>query len=296
MIARFWHSPAAMHWASSVAIQVSVLASLLVAAVWLAGQPVFALRSVQVLSTNERISYLSEDEIRQSVQSTSVGTALTRPLADLQASLQAYPWVRQASVRRVWPNRLIIWIEEHDPVAIWADGRLINRQGELFRIDQSPRPVGLVPDCRLPTLSGPVGSHERVLERARVLEEIFADKGLSLDRLSLSDQFSWKFVLHEGPEVVLGRDTLPRNQTERVLAFVDHLAWLNQTVQSGPPARPREQVVAADLRYANGFSFRTASVPSAARARGEEARSSASPRELPNCLIYKPEGRRIHDA
>jgi len=291
-IGRFWNSPAAMHWVSSVAIQASVLASLLVAAVWLAGQPVFALRSVQVLSTGPQIYHLSEDEIRQSVQSTSMGTALTRPLADLQSSLQAYPWVRQASVRRVWPNRLMIWIEEHDPVAIWTDGRLINRQGELFRVDQSPRAVGLTPDCRLPTLSGPVGSHDRVLERAQMLEQIFADKGLSLDRLSLSDQFSWRFVLHDGPEVVLGRDTLPRGQQERVIAFIDHLGWLNQALQKPPTGRAREQVVSADLRYANGFAFRTASATLSAR--GDGLRTEQ--RELPNCLITKREGRRTHDA
>ena len=291
-IGRFWNSPAAMHWASSVAIQVSVLASLLVAAVWLAGQPVFALRSVRVLSTGPQIYHLSEDEIRQSVQSTSVGTALTHPLANLQSSLQSYPWVRQASVRRVWPNRLMIWIEEHDPVAIWTDGRLINRQGELFRIDQSPRAVGLTPGCRLPTLSGPVGSHDRVLERAQMLEQIFADKGMSLDRLSLSDQFSWRLVLHDGPEVVLGRDTLPRGPQERVIAFIDHLGWLNQALQKPPAGRSREQVVSADLRYANGFAFRTSSaLPST---RGDGLRTEA--RELPNCLITKREGRRTHDA
>jgi cell division protein FtsQ len=282
-----------MHWASSFAIQVSALAGLLVAAVWLAGQPVFALRAVQVLSTGPHIHHLSEEEVRQSVASTSVGTALTRPLADLQASLQAYPWVRQASVRRVWPNRLMIWIEEHQPVAIWTDGRLLNRQGELFWVEQSPRAVGLVPGCRLPTLSGPVGSHDRVLARAQSLEQMLAAQGYSLERLSLSDQFSWRASLYQGPEVVFGRDTLPRGHEERTQAFTQHLAWLTQSLQAGPSGagRPQLQVVYADLRYANGFAFRTAPT-SARRPLVDDAEGSGQP----NCLVSNREGRRTHDS
>lgn len=292
-LGRFWNSPPALHWTSSFLIQLSALAGLLVAAVWLAGQPVFALRSVQVLSTGPEIHHLSEEEIRQSVLSTSVGTALTRPLADLQASLQAYPWVRQASVRRVWPNRLMIWIEEHQPVAIWADGRLINRQGELFWVDQSPRAVGLVPDCRLPTLSGPVGSHDRVLSRAQTLEQLFAAQGFSLSQLSLSDQFSWNAALHRGPELVLGRDTLPRSQEDRAQAFSQHLAWLTQSLQPSASASGRAavQVTSADLRYANGFAFRTAPVTTR---RGSD--NDADGADQPNCLVFNREGRRTHDS
>ncbi|MGA1252551.1 MAG: cell division protein FtsQ/DivIB [Burkholderiaceae bacterium] len=292
-LGRFWNSPPALHWTSSFLIQLSALAGLLVAAVWLAGQPVFALRSVQVLSTGPEIHHLSEEEIRQSVQSTSVGTALTRPLADLQASLQAYPWVRQASVRRVWPNRLMIWIEEHQPVAIWTDGRLINRQGELFWVDQSPRAIGLVPGCRLPPLSGPVGSHDRVLSRAQTLEQLFAAQGFSLSQLSLSDQFSWNAALHRGPELVLGRDTLPRSQEDRAQAFSQHLAWLTQSLQPSASASGRAavQVTSVDLRYANGFAFRTA--PGTAR-RGSD--NDADGADQPNCLVFNREGRRIHDS
>jgi cell division protein FtsQ len=292
-IGRFWNSPPALHWASSFLIQVSALAGLLVAAVWLAGQPVFALRSVQVLSTGPEIHHLSEDEVRQSVLSTSVGTALTRPLADLQSSLQAYPWVRQASVRRVWPNRLMIWIEEHQPVAIWTDGRLINQQGELFWVEQSPRAVGLVPGCRLPTLSGPVGSHDRVLARAQSLEQLLAAQGFSLAWLSLSDQFSWRAALHRGPELILGRDTLPRSYEDRAQAFTQHLAWLNQSLQpsASGAGRAAVHVTSADLRYANGFAFRAA--PVATRQTREGDAESA---DQPNCLVFNREGRRTHDS
>lgn len=291
----FWHSPQALHWAGSFAIQVSLLASLLVAAVWLAGQPAFALRSVQVLSqgASPSIRHVTEEEIRQSVQRTSHGTALTRPLMDLQQSLQAHPWVRQASVRRVWPNRLMVWIEEHDPVAIWADGRLINRYGELFAVDRAASLMGLRAGCRLATLSGPVGSHERVLDRAQRLEQLISQQGFSLERLDLSEQFSWKARLHGGPEVTLGRDTLPKPQEERVLGFAQHLAWLNQDLkrQAEITGRPIPRVIQADLRYASGFAFRTIPV-----AIGHDARDATHITSGPNCLLVTHEGRSTHDS
>jgi cell division protein FtsQ len=51
---------------------------------------------------------------------------------EARARLEALPWVKSASVRRVWPNRIQVHVEERKPVALWQmDGALavIDRQG-----------------------------------------------------------------------------------------------------------------------------------------------------------------------
>ena len=78
----------------------------------------------------------------------------------MQQAFEAVPWVRQATVRRVWPGQLLVQLEEHQAVASW-DGRgeygeppleraLLNSHGEVFHAN-----LGEVEDDRLPQLAGP---------------------------------------------------------------------------------------------------------------------------------------------
>ena len=85
---------------------------------------------------------------------------------DLQAGRAAFesvPWVRRAVVRRVWPDRLAVQLEEHRAAALWEGAeadrnadRLVNAYGEVFEAN-----VGDVEDERLPSLAGPEGSAAR---------------------------------------------------------------------------------------------------------------------------------------
>ena len=57
-------------------------------------------------------------------------------LGGVRASVERLPWVRRVSVRRVWPDRLQIFVEEHVALARWGTGddtsRLVNTHGETF--------------------------------------------------------------------------------------------------------------------------------------------------------------------
>ncbi len=62
------------------------------------------------------------------------------------------PWVRKVALRRQWPRRLEVTIEEHSPLARWNDAGLVNAQGEVFVADY---------DGELPQFDGPEGSAAR---------------------------------------------------------------------------------------------------------------------------------------
>ena len=46
------------------------------------------------------------------------------------------PWVRHASVRRVWPNALAVTLEEYKPLGTWGSDQLVSVDGELFTANQ----------------------------------------------------------------------------------------------------------------------------------------------------------------
>ena len=95
---------------------------------WLARLPVFALRAIQV---EGEVLRNSESTIRANAAHRLTGSFLTLDLQKSRAAFESVPWVRRAVVRKVWPMRLSVQLEEHRPVALWAmaDGndRLVNR-------------------------------------------------------------------------------------------------------------------------------------------------------------------------
>ncbi len=71
---------------------------------------------------------------RQVLEGGSDSMLLT-DIDDIRARVKTLPWVRDASVARRWPNRLVIRIVEKKPVAVWQHRsvfRLIDETGDVL--------------------------------------------------------------------------------------------------------------------------------------------------------------------
>jgi cell division protein FtsQ len=142
-------------------------------------------------------------------------------------------------VRRVWPDRLEVTIEEHVALARWGDGGLVNVQGERFAGKS---------DAALPLFAGPAGSEGEVTRRYQRFAELLAPLAAPLESLNLSPRQAWRARLRGGLTLELGRDT-PNDPVElRLERFV---AVFPQTL-----ARMQRQHEYVDLRYPNGFALR----------------------------------------
>ncbi len=166
--------------------------------------------------------------------------------------------MRRVEVRRVWPDRLHVVLEEHVALARWGDSALVNTHGELF---------SAASDASLPMFSGPSGSAPEVARRYLRLREALAPAGLVPAELTLSERRAWELRLAGGLLLRLGRDQVE----ERLATF---LAVYAQTVA---PVASRLDYV--DLRYPNGFAVRV----SGRREGGGEAntRPPQQPRAAP---------------
>jgi cell division protein FtsQ len=149
------------------------------------------------------------------------------------------PWVRSVEVRREWPDRLVVRVEEHRPLGRWPGARLVSERGELF--DGTS-------DAVLPQLAGPAGSEREVTRRFLAMRELVAPLGVEPVQVALSARYAWQVKLSNGLVLELGRDQARSPVEERLARFV--------------AAYPR--IVAAlnrrldyvDLRYPNGFAIR----------------------------------------
>jgi cell division protein FtsQ len=186
--------------------------------------------------------------LRANVAPRIAGTFFTVDLARVRAAFESAPWVRHAVVRREFPNRLRVVLQEHQPVALWGgegDARLINSFGEVFEAN-----LGEVEQDGLPTLSGPDGQGPEVLAMYRVVEPLFANLDMVVDQLSLSGRGSWSVRLEAGAAIELGRGNA-EEVTPRVERFLKTLTQVVSRYGRGPNA-----IESADLRHENGYAIR----------------------------------------
>jgi cell division protein FtsQ len=222
---------------------VAALMALALALNGLVRLPLFALRAIQV---EGEVTRNSVSTIRANAAPRLAGTFFTTDLRRDRQAFEAVPWVRQAVVRRVWPNRLAVRLEEHRPAALWASEgmaeRLVNSYGELFEAN-----LGDVEDDGLPTLSGPEGSSRQMLAMLQRLLPVFGRLDARIDTLSLSGRGSWHVGLDSGAEVELGRGT-----DDEVLARADRFVGTLTQVTS----RYQRPLEFADLRHRDGYALR----------------------------------------
>ena len=92
-------------------------------------------------------------------------------LSERRAELKQLPWVQDASISRIWPNRLDVRISERTPVAfvqLSSDRRGAPSKPKLIDSDGVLLPVQEKRDYALPVLTGIREDHDRDRRAARV--------------------------------------------------------------------------------------------------------------------------------
>ena len=169
----------------------------------------------------------------------AAGNFFAVDLAEVRAAVERLPWVRHVAVRRVWPGRLEVAVEEHVALARWGTGdemsALVNLQGEKFYAKTRET---------LPSFVAPAGTAAEVARRYRRFSEIVAPLGTRVERVVLSARHAWQLRLANGVHVMLGRDG---DMAE---------ARLRKFVEAYPAASAGKKYEYVDLRYPNGFALR----------------------------------------
>ena len=222
----------------------AALAACAAAALWAARLPSFAIKAIRV---EGEVNRNSESTIRANTVHRLSGSFLTLDLQKSRAAFESVPWVRQAVVKREWPMRLAVQLQEHRPVALWvaADGndRLVNSFGEVFEAN-----IGDVEDDRLPGLAGPEGSAAPMLSMLQHLGPVLAPLNAGdIDRLSLSARGSWRVTLDKGAVIELGR-----GGEAEVIARAQRFVATMPRVE----AQYQRRLESADLRHDQGFAVR----------------------------------------
>ena len=265
-----WNRPQLMIAVSDL-LTVAAAAALLVAAVvWCARQPWWPVHEVRVVS---ELREVRRSELQRSLAGRLQGNFFSTNLELVRQSLEQLPWVRRAEVRRQWPARIDVSIEEHRPVAFWgqATGQLVNSYGEVFAgVMHAPETPNL------PLLLGPPGIAPEVLNTYQQAEELLRPLGRVPRVLNVSPRLAVQLRLDDGMIVELGRQQAKSAVRQRLERFVEYYpsvlaASRPRSTKASASATPAVAVgpalpavgsalpsVVVDMRYPNGFALRVA--------------------------------------
>lgn len=177
----------------------------------------------------DRLRHADLDALSHAIQAAPPASVT---LASVREAARRVPWVREATVRRRFPDAVEITFEAHEAVARWNDHELLNRHGEAFTAADA---------SDLPRLRGPDGSGARMLAEHAALAKTLAPLG-ALRELRLSARGAWQALLDTGMVLELGRAEM-QARAQRFVA-----AWPQASARVGPARY-------ADLRYPNGFAL-----------------------------------------
>ena len=234
-----------MNLAASALFTACFVLLLAAGAWWALRNPLFAIGGITVQGD---VAHNNAVTLRANVAPRLAGNFFTVNLAAARQAFEDVPWVRAAVVRRQFPNRLRVQLQEHRAVALWgaeSESRLVNSFGEVFEAD-----AGDVEQEGLPRLAGPEEQSGQVLAMYLALRPLFDGLDLTMERLALTARGGWQVELDTGAVVELGRGTT-EEVAERTQRFLQTL-----TQVASRYGRQPEALVSADLRHADGYALR----------------------------------------
>ncbi len=212
---------------------------------WVARMPQFNIRGVTVAGD---VAHYNALTLRANVMPHLQGTFFTLDVNAARKVFEAMPWVRQAIVRRDFPNRLKVQLQEHQAVAYWGvegDASLVNSYGEVFEAN-----LGELEKEDLPRLSGPDGQSAQVLAMLQTLQPVLKPIDMTIVQLELTPRGGWRAQFDSGTELELGGGS-----TSDLIARVERFVKTATQITSRYN-RTIEQLASVDLRHSDGYAIR----------------------------------------
>ena len=208
----------------------------------------FPVSNVDILGT---LDYADRDALQQLIQIHTREGFYALDIDGIRHALEATPWVSAVHVRRVWPARLSVDVEEHEPTARWNKNALLSKSLELFYPPQLDPKSAQASQWQshftgLPQLTGANGRHEAVLDAFRYYQQMLSQFGVQLEALEEDERLSQSMRLSNDVTVHLGYE----HREVRLQRFIDVYERLVTPLKG--------RAASFDMRYSNGFALRGA--------------------------------------
>lgn len=199
---------------------------------------------IKVVRIDGSLKYLQIGNLESAVASVVSGGFFNIDLERIRAAAEKLAWVESASVKRIWPDTVVMTVQEKQALARWGKRALVTAAGDVFI-----PPAGFPEN--LPGLSGPDSRAAEVIERFAIETQRFNKHGLKVSGLDLNSRGAWSISFGNGLKVAVGRTSI----NTRLRRLDKYLSTLKQA--KGMP-------VNIDLRYRYGMAVTWKQTPAKA--------------------------------
>ncbi len=204
----------------------------------------FAIKAVTITGTRE----LTQEEILKLGGVSQNNSLVFLDVAAVRARLKAVPLIKEASVSKLYPNRLLIEVEERQPDALWQKDGIVS----IVAIDGTP--IDDMRDTRFERLPLVVGAGANLAIAQYI--EILEAAGEMRERIRAGIYVSgrrWTLKTNEGLEI-----ELPENDPADAVARLSRLEHDRHILE--------KDIVALDLRVPGRVVAQLTADAAAARA------------------------------
>lgn len=195
-------------------------------------------RRIEYVVIEGSLSEVTEDDIKSAVFDFINRSMVAIDLHAIKEALEENAWINTVSLRRKWPDTLIIDVTEQVAIARWGEHQLLNQEGALFS------PPSITAQLNLAELSGPAGTEKKIMQQYQIFNLLLFSKNLRIASLSLNSRGSWSMQLSNQTKVAIGSI----EAVERLRRFADVYEVLF--------ADQIESIEGFDLRYEDGIAVK----------------------------------------
>jgi cell division protein FtsQ len=228
-----WDKPNILNWIANGLFAIAVVLFLYGALNVIVHLPIFPLNEVRV---EGELKHVTREQVKMISSRYLQGNFFTVNLVKTREAFEKLPWARSVSVRRRWPNRLEVVIEEHEALARWGNIALVNTHGELFHAAS---------DADLPVFYGPGDGVKEVATHYAEFSELMLPANLKLNEVTLTPRRSWQVTTNTGMVISLGREKMDMRLSRFMQVYKKTYAGLKGNLSY------------VDLRYPSGFAVRS---------------------------------------
>ena len=205
------------------------------------------------LKIKGKFRYSQPKDVEAVVQEEDLGNFFSIDLSDIKKRIESLAWIRNADVRREWPNTLSIDVIEHRPLMPWSNNLKQDEKSNywltsLGDVINLPNKIDLTNNIVL------VGNHrdsQLDLQQTYHWKKMTEVHGLTLKKVILSDSHAWQLrlsYLDNDFDVLLGRIDV-EDRLSRFLFLFDNQFKGND-----------KKLARVDARYPNGLAVKVKEV------------------------------------
>ncbi len=195
----------------------------------------FPLKKVKIFATYEHVNH----QLLQATIANHLNQGFFRiNVFTIKQHLLRIPWIYDVSIKKRWPDTIIIHVAEQTAAMRWGTEALVNIHGKIFTTDRKHLAANL------PVIFGPADHAQEIFNACKKIITLLEPLDLTVKKLTLTPHRHWEILLNNNTIVYLG-ETEPMKQ-------IESLVNLYRKITANHSGEPKS----IDLRYRNGLAVR----------------------------------------